>query len=107
MVSQDMNLELTIIPSVDEVRNVVFSFEGNKVPGPDGFPLFFFQKFWHIILSDVVAAAQDFFQSHSLLKELNATFFVLSPRNLMLALFRILDLLVFAILYIKFSPKSR
>lgn len=42
IVSQDMNLELIRIPSHDEVCNAVFSFEGNKVPGPDDFPLFFF-----------------------------------------------------------------
>lgn len=40
-----MNLDLTKIPSSEEVRNVVFSFEGNKVPTPDGYPLFFLSKF--------------------------------------------------------------
>lgn len=74
-------MEQTRIPTHDEVFNAVFSFEGNKVPGPDGFPLFFFQKIWQILGSDMVIIAQDFFGSRSLLKELNATFFVLISKN--------------------------
>lgn len=80
-VSQDMNKELNRIPSHDEVRVAVFSFEGNKFPGPDGFPMFFFQTFWQIIGSDVGDVAREFFGSKSLLKELNATFFVSIPKK--------------------------
>lgn len=58
-----MNKELTIIPSHDEVRAADFSCEGNKVLGPDGFPMFFFQTFWQIIGSNVVDAAREFFGS--------------------------------------------
>lgn len=38
----ETNRKLVCIPSVEEVRGVVFSFEGNKALGPDGFPMFFF-----------------------------------------------------------------
>lgn len=60
---------------------MVLSFEGNEVPGLDGFLLFFFQNFWHILGSDVVIIAQEFFRSYSLLKELNAIFFVPIPKK--------------------------
>lgn len=30
----------------EEIRNVVFGFSRDRAPGPDGFPLAFFQVFW-------------------------------------------------------------
>lgn len=35
--------------SLDEIENVVFSMEKNKAHGPDGFPIEFYQRFWHVI----------------------------------------------------------
>lgn len=39
------NKALTAIPSTGEIKNTVFSFQGDKALGPDGFPMFFFQDF--------------------------------------------------------------
>ncbi len=52
----------------------------DKAPGPDGFPTFFFQKYWEIIKDDIVKAIQEFFGEKNLLKEINATFLVLIPK---------------------------
>lgn len=76
-----MNRKLVCIPLADEIRSVIFSFEGNKALGPDGFPMFFFQFFWEIISKDVVADTKEFFTSGSLLKELNSSFIVLVPKK--------------------------
>ena len=44
-VFEDQNLFLTSIPSNVEILEAIFSFEGDKAPGPDGFSLFFFHKY--------------------------------------------------------------
>lgn len=72
---------LTDIPTSEEIKKVVFSFEGSKALGPNGFPLLFFQWFWDIVGEDVEKAVKDFFCSRNILKELNATFLVLIPKK--------------------------
>ena len=36
-----------------EVFGVVKDFEGDKAPGPDGFPMAFFQTCWDVIKADL------------------------------------------------------
>lgn len=45
ILKEEHNKFLIDIPSKDEIKVVVFSFDGNKALGPDGFPLFFIQSF--------------------------------------------------------------
>ncbi|XP_057846007.1 uncharacterized protein LOC131055558 [Cryptomeria japonica] len=44
-INEDQNKALVAIPSVEEVKKAVFSFDGNKALSSDGFSLFFFQTF--------------------------------------------------------------
>ena len=37
-----------------EIFGVVMDFDGDKVPGPDGFPMAFFQACWAIIKTDLL-----------------------------------------------------
>ncbi|XP_057873436.2 uncharacterized protein LOC131079489 [Cryptomeria japonica] len=53
VLSEDQNRSLAAIPSNEEIKNTVFSFDGNKASGPNGFPMFFFQTFWDIVEKDV------------------------------------------------------
>ena len=53
-VSVEENNLLTNPYSEDEVRKAVFQMEHNKAPGPNGFPLEFYQKFWEVIKSDLL-----------------------------------------------------
>lgn len=80
ILGEEQNKFLTTIPSKDEIKAAVFSFKGNKAPGPDGFPMFVFQNFWHIVEEDVSNGVKEFFGARSLLKELNSTFIVLVPK---------------------------
>lgn len=80
LIDEQKNAFLTAIPSNLEIRNVIFSFEGNKDPGPDGFPMFFFQEFWDIIRKDVSSGVKEFFGARKLLKEINGTFIALIPK---------------------------
>lgn len=79
LVSVDMNHFLTRIVTTKKVCVVVFSFQGNKMLGLDGFPMFLFQIYWDILENNVVSAAKEFFSSRSLLKELNSSKLGLIP----------------------------
>lgn len=81
-VSKDQNLFLTSIPSNVEISQAIFSFEGDKALGPDGFPLFFFHKYWHSIGMDICNGVKEFFGSRNILKQLNGTFLALIPKKL-------------------------
>ena len=45
---------LRAIPSTLEVREALFSLHVDKSLGPDGFPTFFFQIYWQVVMDDVV-----------------------------------------------------
>lgn len=68
----------------DEIHNEIKNFKGDKAPGPDGFPLAFYQACWSIVKSDVLAICQEFYEYGQFEKSLNATFIVLIPKNLVL-----------------------
>lgn len=55
----------------------MFSFEGNKALGLDGFLMLFFQWLWEIVEDEVVNVIKEFFGSRCLL---NSTFLVLIPK---------------------------
>lgn len=75
-----MNVSLSSIPSILEIKNGIFSFDGNKAPSSDGFPMFFFQDFWDIVEKDVSNGVKEFFGARRLLKEMNDTFISLIPK---------------------------
>ncbi|KAK3193378.1 hypothetical protein Dsin_024688 [Dipteronia sinensis] len=64
----------------EEIREVCFSLNPNKAPGPDGFNTHFFKITWDIVGKDVISDVQKFFRSGLLLKELNATILALVPK---------------------------
>jgi hypothetical protein len=39
----------------DEVFNAINQMEHSKSPGPDGFPVEFYQRFWNVIKGDLMA----------------------------------------------------
>jgi len=45
----------------EEIKIVVFYFNGDDVPGPDGFGGHFYQIFWDIVETNVVQSVQEFF----------------------------------------------
>jgi hypothetical protein len=42
-----------------EVKEAIFHMEHNKAPGPDGFPIEFYQTFWETIKGDLMALFED------------------------------------------------
>jgi hypothetical protein len=45
---------------MEEVHNVISQMKHNKSPGPDGFPAEFYQHFWEVIKTDLMAFFECF-----------------------------------------------
>lgn len=54
-ISMGENLELTSIPTAQEIWEVVKELKPNKAPGPDGFPVSFFKHNWGIVGPQLVS----------------------------------------------------
>lgn len=60
-----------------ELKEAIWSCGSNKSPGPDGFTMEFFKKFWDLIKSDLLEAFNEF-QSHGKIPMgMNAAFITL------------------------------
>ena len=47
---------------------------GDKAPGPDGFPLAFWSYSWDFVKGEVLGFFKEFFEHNKFVKSLNATF---------------------------------
>eukprot|EP00268_Persea_americana_P014031 TRINITY_DN16210_c0_g1_i8.p2 TRINITY_DN16210_c0_g1~~TRINITY_DN16210_c0_g1_i8.p2 ORF type:complete len:227 (+),score=36.61 TRINITY_DN16210_c0_g1_i8:18-698(+) len=65
----------------EEVRQVVFDLAGDKAPGPDGFPMAFFLRFWKLLKKDVMDFIGEFSRRGKLSKGLGASFIALIPKK--------------------------
>ena len=65
----------------EEVCQAVFDLVGNKAPGPDGFPMAFYQQFWGMLKKDILAVMDEFHQRGKLSKGMGASFIVLIPKK--------------------------
>ena len=65
----------------EEVRQVVFGLARDKAPGPDGFPMAFFQRFWKMVKKDVIDFLEEFSRRGKLSKGLGASFIALVPKK--------------------------
>ena len=59
LVSQEMKEHLMRAISLEELERTVFQMKKGKAPGPDGFPIEFFQEFWDIIKIDLLEVVQE------------------------------------------------
>ncbi|XP_038972754.1 uncharacterized protein LOC120104917 [Phoenix dactylifera] len=80
-VSEEETAALIRPISVEEIREVIWSLEGDKAPGPDGFPPLFFRRYWLIVGQDVTAAIQQFFTTAVMSADWQRTFITLIPKR--------------------------
>jgi hypothetical protein len=74
------NESLTHIPSFDEVKQAVFNMDGSSSPRPDGFSGCFFQHYWDVVGTDVVASVTQFFRQGWILPNLNSSHVAIIPK---------------------------
>jgi hypothetical protein len=79
-VTQEEN-DLLIVPFTEvEIKKAIFEIEHNKAPGPDGFLIEFYQKFWDVIKEDLMAISHDLFIGDLPLFSLNFGVIMLIPK---------------------------
>ncbi|KAJ9701497.1 hypothetical protein PVL29_006726 [Vitis rotundifolia] len=67
--------------SVEEVFQALSELKGDKAPGPDGFPIAFWQFCWEFVKDELMGFFKDFFERGKFVRSLNATFLVLVPKK--------------------------
>ena len=71
---------LETIPNDDKIKDALFSINGNKAPGMDGFNAHFFKHSWNLVGVLVTHVVKDFYLSKEILKESNSTIISLIPK---------------------------
>ncbi|KAG6483601.1 hypothetical protein ZIOFF_060249 [Zingiber officinale] len=69
LISSEENLALLVLPTMEEVKQVVWEMCEDSVAGPNGFSVAFYVACWEIIKLDVHHVVFDFFQGGSLPKD--------------------------------------
>lgn len=80
VINDDMNLNLCAAFTKDEVQTACKQIHPSKVPGSDGMPGMFYQKFWSILGTDVITFCLECLNGNRSLDEVNKTFIVLIPK---------------------------
>ena len=63
------------------VREAILNMEHNKAPGPDGFPVEFYQHFWEVIKGDLTNMFHDLHSDDLPLFSLNFDVITLLPKT--------------------------
>lgn len=81
LINQEDNSQLNKMPTVEEVRKVVFTLNGSSFSGLNGFTGLFYQVCWDIIVEDMMSVVIAFFQRMTLPKSITHTNLVLIPKK--------------------------
>ncbi|XP_071925525.1 uncharacterized protein [Coffea arabica] len=74
-------MKLQQLPSLQELKEVVFSMSKDSVPGSDGFGAGFYQACWSIIQNELLEAVQEFFKGVPQPRGLSSALIVLVPKE--------------------------
>ena len=81
VVTLDMNGTLLGEFTHDEVKRALFQMHPTKAPGPNDMNPLFFQKYWHIVGTDVSNAVLDCINSGNILRGINFSYITLIPKR--------------------------
>ncbi|KAL0282123.1 UNVERIFIED_CONTAM: hypothetical protein Sangu_2969400 [Sesamum angustifolium] len=76
-----VDLRLTPLISLEEIKKAFFDIEEDRALGPDGYSAGFYKAAWLIIDDEIAKAVMDFFTIGRLLKQVNATLLALIPKT--------------------------
>ena len=80
ILSAEQQDQLTRSFTEEEVRAAVQGLNGEGAPGPDGIPVFFYQKCWDLVGPEVMATIEDFQIRVCNMDHMNKAFLVLIPK---------------------------
>ncbi|KAK6803130.1 hypothetical protein RDI58_000914 [Solanum bulbocastanum] len=80
MVTQEHNDKMKALPTMEELKEVVYSMNPNSAAGPDGMNGCFFQQCWDIIKQELLAVTHAFFNGQLLPKYFTHACLVLLPK---------------------------
>ncbi|VFQ75326.1 unnamed protein product [Cuscuta campestris] len=80
-VTEADNLELTKVPTGEEIKEVVWNLNPDSAPGPDGFNGNFFKSCWDTVKEDIISASQEFFLGIPVPRSYGSTFLTLIPKK--------------------------
>nr|GEW33459.1 RNA-directed DNA polymerase, eukaryota, reverse transcriptase zinc-binding domain protein [Tanacetum cinerariifolium] len=80
VLSSDLSRNLEAVVSSDEIKKAIWDYGSDKTPGPDGFTLDFFKKYWSIVGNDVILTVKEFFFTGSIPNGCNPSFITLIPK---------------------------
>lgn len=80
LVEDCINQSLTREVTDEKVKHAVFEMHPLKAPGIDGMTFFFFQNYWNVLSTDIIAIVKSFFLSRYLLPSWNQTLITLIPK---------------------------
>lgn len=81
LVTQEHNIMLKRKIEHMEVEEAVFQMEKGKAPGLDGFTIDFFQRCWDLVKQELWEVVEESRSTRRVLKEFNATFLTLIPKE--------------------------
>ena len=67
--------------SEEEVLKALSDLNGDKAPGPDGFPIRFWQFCWDVVKEEIMGFLLEFHERGRFVRSLNSTFLVLIPKK--------------------------
>ena len=67
--------------SEEEIWTAISGLNGDKAPGPDGFPLAFWSFSWDFVKTEVLGFFKEFHEQGQFVRSINATFLVLIPKK--------------------------
>ncbi|GKA45415.1 RNA-directed DNA polymerase, eukaryota [Tanacetum coccineum] len=79
-ITSDQNNDLESEVSKEEIKRAVWDCGIDKAPGPDGFTIGFYHRYWNLIESDVVNVVKWFFLHGKIPNGGNSSFITLIPK---------------------------
>lgn len=64
----------------EEIKEVIMDMKENSAPGPNGYGLIFFKRFWEILKEDIEDMFKDFWENKLDIKRLNYGVITLIPK---------------------------
>lgn len=80
-VTEEKNSMLSAEVEEKEIKVALFHMHPDKSPGPDGMSPGFYQKYWHIVKSDIISIVSQFFTSGIINPQLKHTNITLIPKK--------------------------